>query len=101
MFDQKQAKENKSAHKKIINKIHLGGEMDVWEDKRLERFICGKEEMDVGLKWVGSWGQKLEHIDIAIIEDNKRCVLLVWSLNQQKHSPSSLSGCLFVCDHRR
>jgi hypothetical protein len=52
--------------------------MDVWEDKRLERFICGKEEMDVGLKWVGSWGQKLEHIDIAIIEDNKRCVLLVW-----------------------
>jgi hypothetical protein len=54
MFDQKQAKENKSAHKRIINKIHLGGEMDVWEDKRLERFICGKEEMDVGLKWVGS-----------------------------------------------
>lgn len=60
-----------------MKKSPVDGALDAWEEKALRERESGfvlNEQMGLPLKWLEIWGQKLEHIAMAV--EDKRWQLL-------------------------
>lgn len=65
---------NNRNHKRQSKKSPLSGALDAWAEKALKQrgkgCLEGKEEKGLAPKWLGSLGQKLEHMTMAV-DDSK------------------------------
>lgn len=60
-----------------MKKSPVDGALDAWEEKALRERESGfvlNEQLGLPLKWLEIWGQKLEHIAMAV--EDKRWQLL-------------------------